>query len=201
MRHRRLDRRSWRGRQAACRRAACRRPSTTDGGGHPARRRRRGVRAVATEEEVSVRRIPPSGLGSQAAALLPSVAEGYGRSVSVPTEALQAAAHAAGDDMRSLRSHLERQGVSQDVAHLVAVMNQDTVGTAQFGMTVCVGDRVRRAEHVIGWWATKTGGYLAQQRRSSSNECWTTMTPAGNAKLAHQIDSELARLSRQAGVQ
>jgi hypothetical protein len=158
---------------------------------------RRAVRVVVTGGLVVVRRIAAAGLGSQAVALLPTVSEGYGRSVSLPTETLQAAASEAGDDARALHSALQRRGVSRDAAHLVAVMNRGAVSTAQFGVAVAVDDRrMRRGEEVIGWWANDSGGYLAEEHHSSSGESWTTIAPANTARLAGQIDRRLDILAR-----
>jgi ESX secretion-associated protein EspG len=149
---------------------------------------RRGVRVVVTANEVTIRRIPPSGLSAQAAALVPQVPEGYGRSATLLTAALRTATEAAGEDIRALRTHLERLGVSRDIAHLVAVMNQSPTATAQFAVSGTVHGRIRRAGHVIGWWSNTTGAYLAEEHRSLTGESWTTITPATTPKLTAQIN-------------
>jgi hypothetical protein len=159
---------------------------------------RRGVLVIAAEEQVSVHRISPHGLGGQAATLLPNVPAGHGRSVTVPTAMLEAATRDASDDLRLLHSALQRRGIRRDTAHLVTVMNQGVINTAQFGVTAATGDgrRMRRGDHVVGWWQNSSGGYLAEQHRSSSGESWTTIAPTDVVRLAQQIERQLDSLLR-----
>nr|WP_264085180.1 ESX secretion-associated protein EspG [Kibdelosporangium phytohabitans] len=158
---------------------------------------RRAVKLVVTGDQVVVRRIQPSGLAAQAVALLPVLREGHGRSVSLPTDALLAAASTVDGDAAALGSALSHAGVSPAVAHLVASMNTDVVSTAQFGVAVAARDRrMVRGDHVIGWWANDTGGYLAEQHRSSSGESWTTIAPTDSARLARQLDTLLKTVHR-----
>ncbi len=157
---------------------------------------RRAVKILLSGDRIQVRRIQPGGLADQAATLLPNLSAGQGRSVSVPTDALQAAAKEAGNDIAALQSALQRHGVSPAIAHLTAKMNADVVSTAQFSVAVATKDRrMRRGDHVIGWWANNTGGYLAEQHKSSSGESWTTIAPSDTARLARQIDRQLHLLT------
>ncbi|MFC0111339.1 ESX secretion-associated protein EspG [Kibdelosporangium aridum] len=158
---------------------------------------RRAVKVLLSGDRMQVRRIQPGGLADQAAMLLPNLSAGQGRSVSVPTAVLQAAAKEAGNDIAALRSALQSHGISPAIAYLIAKMNEDVVSTAQFSVAVATKDRrMRRGDHVIGWWATNTGGYLAEEHKSSSGESWTTIAPSDTARLARQIDRQLDLLIR-----
>jgi hypothetical protein len=145
---------------------------------------RRAVLIIQSGRQIVIRPARPAARGDQAARLLPDVPSGYGRSVSLPTETLRKAAAEAGQDTRSLETALQRHGVRRDSAHMIAVMNQRPIHTAQFGVTI---DRTR-GDHVIGWWRNESGGYLLEEHTSSSGEPWTTIAPADLPRIAHQID-------------
>jgi ESX secretion-associated protein EspG len=149
---------------------------------------RRAVLIIQSGQQVAVSLARPTRVGEQAARLLPDVPAGYGRSISTPTETLQKAAAEAGGDTRSLETALQRHGVRRDSAHMIAVMNQAPVHTAQFGVTINDNGRRHRGEHVIGWWRNESGGYLNQEHTSASGEPWTTVAPADPARMAGQID-------------
>jgi hypothetical protein len=150
---------------------------------------RRAVLMIHSGQQVAVRPARPIGLGDQAAQLLPETPAGYGRSVSIPTEALQKAAAEADGDIRSLETALQRHGVGRDSAHMIAVMNEAPIHTAQFGVTIRdETGRWRRGRHVTGWWRNDSGGYLTEEHLSASGEPWTTIAPADLARMAHQID-------------
>lgn len=155
---------------------------------------RRAVLIIQNGQTVTVRPARPTALSEQAVRLLPATPAGYGRSVSLPTETLRAAAAEAGAETRGLETALQRHGVSRDTAHLIAVMNQDPVYTAQFGVTFTdETGRRQRAEHVVGWWSTESGGYLVEEHTSTSGEPWTTISPTDLARLAQQIDRLTSR--------
>jgi hypothetical protein len=150
---------------------------------------RRAVLVIQNGHQIAVRRARPLGLGEQAARLLPDRPAGYGRSVSLPTKALKKAAAEAGEDGKALETALQRNGVRRDDAHMIAVMNQAPVHTAQFGVTV----NGNRGEHVLGWWCTESGGYLTEELPSTSGEPWTTLAPADLPRIATQIDRLVSR--------
>ncbi|TCO46619.1 ESAT-6 protein secretion system EspG family protein [Actinocrispum wychmicini] len=155
---------------------------------------RRAVQVIQSGQLVTVRPARPTALGDQVVRLLPAVSAGYGRSVSLPTEALRKAAAEAGTDPRKLETALQRHGIGRDNAHLIVVMNQDPLHTAQFGVTLTDDNgRRHRGEHVIGWWCNDSGGYLIEEHTSTSGEPWTTISPTDAARLARQIDRLVSR--------
>jgi hypothetical protein len=158
---------------------------------------RRGVQVTVTGEKAVVRRIVPIDLSAQAVRQLPDTPAGYGRSTNIPTQILQAATTAAGKDLQRLESELRQKGIPADTAHMIAVMNRHPVNTAQFGVTITRKGRAHRGDHVVGWWANDTGGYLAEEHRSLSGESWTTIAPADIPRLTQQIERRLTDLEQR----
>lgn len=114
---------------------------------------------------------------------LAGIAPGPGESVSVPSEALDAATTRAGDDMQRLADALSRRGVPYNQADLLTRMCRNHRHLAQFGATV--HDRTtgrKRSREVIALHATDQGWYLQLRRRG-----YVTITPATAAKLSAEI--------------
>lgn len=113
---------------------------------------------------------------------------GYGRSISVPLDALRAAEQRAAGDVRGLITQLEREGVPLAEAQLLATMFEDMSLRGQFGAQRLSRDgRLRRADRVVAIHDTPRGRYLFTTRPSADGRSWATVSPADNARVAASV--------------
>jgi hypothetical protein len=113
---------------------------------------------------------------------------GYGRSVSVPLDALKAADRDAEGDPKALIVELSDRDVPLADAQWLAGMCTGITGKGQFGVERAKGgERPRRANRVVAFHDTDRGRYLYLTRPSADRRVWATITPADNARIATAV--------------
>lgn len=149
----------------------------------------RGVLAVLRPDELTLQPISPAALARAAVALLPNLPAGPGHSVTVPSTALDAAAHAAGSAVDRFAAELRANGVRPDDATALVTMVRDADSLGQFG---AAGrdqwGRRTRADRVIGFFDTPRGRYLQVRSTTEHGEAWSTIAPTDQRRLVQQID-------------
>ncbi|SDO91340.1 EspG family protein [Actinopolyspora xinjiangensis] len=146
------------------------------------------VLVVKEEERLWLRPAAGSGLVREALSVLPEVPAGSGRSVSLPSADLDAAASESGDDLSVLRRALSSRGVRTDDAAVLAGMLEGVHASGQFGAAVRgVSTGRRRAEHVVGFFDSGQGRHVQLRRATSSGEAWSTIAPADRRGLVERV--------------
>ncbi|GAB3684388.1 ESX secretion-associated protein EspG [Saccharopolyspora tripterygii] len=159
----------------------------------------RAVLAVKDGEHLSFSPTSASGLPRAAVSRLPELAPGPGRSVSVPSAALDEAAAEVGDKAEQLLPALQRRGVRPDDAEALAGMVAGVVAQGQFGAAARLPHgRRERAERVVGFFDTALGRYAQLRTTSPSGEAWSTIAPADNRRLVGLVDELLAEVTGSA---
>lgn len=153
----------------------------------------RAVLAVKDGAAITTHPIAASGLPRQALSALPEAPAGPGRSVSVRSADLDAAAAECGDDVHGLTAALQARGVRRDDAAAVTDMVRGARSHGQFGAAARDhrGHRVR-AGHVVGVFDTDRGRYLQLRRSTPSGEEWSTLAPVDARRLLAQLEELLA---------
>ncbi|SFT48496.1 EspG family protein [Actinopolyspora lacussalsi subsp. righensis] len=150
------------------------------------------VLAVKDEQRLLLRPAATTGLAREALSVLPEIAAGSGRSVSLPSADLEAAAAEAGDDLPALRAALSARGVRADEADVLVGMLDGVHASGQFGAAVRRGAAARhRAEHVVGFFDSRAGRHVQLRRDTSSGEPWSTVAPVDRRGLVNRV-AELA---------
>ncbi|MBE9375184.1 ESX secretion-associated protein EspG [Saccharopolyspora sp. HNM0983] len=152
-----------------------------------------GVLVIKRDDALTLRPAAPGGLAREALSVLTGAPAGPGRSVSIPSTALDEAASAAGDDVSRLPQELQRRDVRGDDAQELARMVAAPTATGQFGAAVRNRSARRvRAGHVVGFFDTAQGRYLQLRRSSPSGQPWSTVAPVDERTLLGHV-SELLR--------
>ncbi|RRO12776.1 ESX secretion-associated protein EspG [Saccharopolyspora rhizosphaerae] len=154
------------------------------------------VLAVKDEDVLTFSPASASGLPRAAVSPLPDVPAGPGRSVSVPSDALDAAAEEVGEAVERLPAALQRRGVRSDDAEALAEMVAGAATRGQFG--VAARDRHgrrTRAERVIGFFDTALGRYVQSRTTSASGQAWSTIAPVNDRRLIGRLDELLAEVA------
>ncbi|WP_433870045.1 ESX secretion-associated protein EspG [Saccharopolyspora sp. CA-218241] len=156
----------------------------------------RAVLVVKEADRLEFRSAAASGLAREAVSVLPPAVAGPGRSVSLRSADLDAAAAEAGDGVERLPAALRRRGVRAEDAENLTGMVGEVTAQGQFG--VAARDRLgrrHRGAHTIGTFDNDYGRYLQLRRASPSGELWSTVTPADSRQLAAHLDELLATLA------
>jgi len=155
--------------------------------------------AVLSDDEVTLRRASVTGLAAAVLATLPAAAAGAGRSVAVPTEEFEKAAHGAQGTQEGFLKSLLEHGVRLEDAQALAEMIKDIAAMGNFGAAARdkLGRR-RRADRVVSFFDTEAGRYVQIRRPSQDGTLWTTISPADPRNLAHQVEELLAEIVREA---
>lgn len=141
--------------------------------------------AVLDGDEVWVIPARAAALPEAAVSVAGDLPAGLGRSVSVPAEVLAAAERDAGGDARSLITRLESYEMPLHEAHALAGMLAGMSLRGQFGVQRRDGDGVlRRGRRVVGLHDTPDGRYAFLTLPGADGTPWSTVTPAGNDRLA-----------------
>lgn len=141
------------------------------------------VLAIKENESLTLRPASPNGLPRETVSPLPPLPAGPGRSVSVRSTELDAAAADAGASPERLPAELRRRGVRADDADCLAEMVAGATSSGQFGAAARKRDRRERATRVVGFFDTAHGRYAQLRRRSPSGEDWSTIAPADGHRL------------------
>jgi hypothetical protein len=148
---------------------------------------RTGVSALAQREGDSVTVSACGSLPSTLVGIFPPAARGPGRACTAPTDALD------GVPLADIRPALVGAGVPAAEAALLARM---LAGTDHRGQVVALaGDRwgvLRRAGGVLGVLDAPRGRYLLTRSTAADGVEWTTVAPADERQLRHQIAELLA---------
>jgi ESX secretion-associated protein EspG len=144
--------------------------------------------AELSDEVVTLRRASESGLPSAALTVLPPIAAGPGRSVTLRTAEFEQAAANAGRNRDGFGTALLATGLRSDDAEALVEMIKDVAHTGNFG--AAARDRLgrrRRANRVVSFFDTEDGRYVQIRRPSVDGSLWTTISPADMRKLTHHV--------------
>ncbi|WP_307859786.1 ESX secretion-associated protein EspG [Actinokineospora baliensis] len=140
------------------------------------------VLATMTDTAITLSPADAADLPRYALSVLPPVAAGPGRSVTVPTADFEAAAPGP------LASGLRARGVREDDASALAEMITPLRAHGQFGAAVRDRwGRRRRADRVVSYFDTARGRYVQTRVIADSGEAWTTVSPADGRRLVQQV--------------
>ncbi|WP_344678625.1 ESX secretion-associated protein EspG [Saccharopolyspora taberi] len=151
--------------------------------------------AVKDGDTLTLRPAAASGLPREAASVLPQLGPGPGRSVSVRSSDLDAAADEAGADVEALEAALRRRGVRADDAETLTSMVGEAGPRGQFG--AAARDRLgrrSRAGHVVGFFDTAHGRYVQVRRESPSGDVWSTIAPVDSRRMTGHLEELLAEV-------
>ncbi|MDA3647825.1 ESX secretion-associated protein EspG [Saccharopolyspora indica] len=154
------------------------------------------VLVVKDGDELSLRSASASGLPREAISVLPQLPPGPGRSVSLRSGDLDAAAEEAGNNVEQLVAALQRRGVRADDAETLTGMVAGVAARGQFGAAARdrFGRRVR-ADRVVGFFDTAHGRYAQLRRESPSGDVWSTVAPADARRLTGHLEELLTEIT------
>ncbi|PRW62443.1 ESX secretion-associated protein EspG [Actinopolyspora mortivallis] len=156
------------------------------------------VLVVKEEDRVRVRPAATTGMPREALTVLPDLPAGEGRSVTLPSEALDAAAEEAADDPMALRDALYRRGVRAEDAEMLTGMLDGVNHRGQFGVAVRGRSGRRRGDHVVGFFDSAGGRYAQLRTPAPSGEPWSTITPVGHRGLLARVEELLLTTAERA---
>ncbi|WP_086821145.1 ESX secretion-associated protein EspG [Allokutzneria sp. NRRL B-24872] len=155
-----------------------------------------GVLAVLEGSHLRLRQIADFGLPRTALSVLPTLPAGTGRSITLPSSDLDAAAAQAGNSVESLEAALRQYGVRAEDANALSTVVGDVGDRGQFGVAARDSHGKRhRADRVIGFFDTPAGRYLQTRSASPSGVPWSTISPADVRRLTQHLDELLAELT------
>jgi hypothetical protein len=135
-----------------------------------------------TLDPVDIAALPRAALS-----LLPELPAGPGRSITVPSAELDAAA-AEAETAAELGWILRDHGLSPDEADELAAMVGNVRRRGQFG--AAARDRYgrrHRADRVVGFFDTPRGRYVQIRRAKRGGVAWSTVAPADERRLGQHI--------------
>lgn len=154
------------------------------------------VLAVKEHGTVTLRSVAATGLPRAALSLLPPRSAGPGRSVSVRSADLDAAAAEAGRNVEEVRDALVRRGVRPDDAETLFRMVGEADFRGQFGAAARTrSDKRIRAGHVVAFFDTPHGRYVQLRRESTPGDPWSTIAPADPRRMAGHVEDILAEVT------
>lgn len=158
------------------------------------------VLAVLDEHAVRLRPVPPDGLAQAIVQLLPAVAAGRGRSMTVPVDAYREvvesgggrSAHSGGSILQSNRAPDQ---VASDCRAMQRVLGQTRLGGGQVyaGMRTAFGQH-RKAPHPITYLDLKSGRWLTKQQSNGAGAVWVVLAPASPELLITELNGLLNAL-------
>jgi hypothetical protein len=154
--------------------------------------------AELSDGSVTLRRASATGLPAAALAVLPALAAGPGRSVTLRTADFEEAA-TAGGSREGFGNALLAGGLRGDDAEALAEMIKDVAHTGNFG--AAARDRLgrrRRADRVVSFFDTEDGRYVQIRRPSDDGTLWTTISPADLRRLTHHVTELLDETTAEA---
>lgn len=155
--------------------------------------------AELSDGSVTLRRASATGLPAAALSVLPALAAGPGRSVTLRTADFEEAAGGAGGTREGFAGALAATGLRGDDAEALAEMIKDVAHMGNFG--AAVRDRLgrrRRADRVVSFFDTEDGRYVQIRRPSDDGTLWTTISPADLRKLTHHVTELLDEITAEA---
>lgn len=153
------------------------------------------VLAVKDGDTLTLRPAAATGLPREAVSRLPALRAGPGRSVTLRSADLDAAAAEASDDIETLRTTLRRYGIRTDDAGTLTRMVGEVGARGQFGAAARDRrDRRIRAAHVVGFFDSPHGRYVQLRRESPSGDPWSTVAPVDSRRLIGHVEELLAQV-------
>jgi hypothetical protein len=152
----------------------------------------RGLLAVQDGRGLHLQPIATDGLASAIMSLLPGVARGTEKSVTVPLEQLISG---SGVDFLQRRGNGNGDGrasVDDDRKALARLHVQPRLRGGQIGANARNPMGGRSRSPVLSWFDTETGRYLTQATRGHDGRDWITIAPADQATLRHRLGEMLA---------
>ena len=128
--------------------------------------------------------------------MLPALPPGPGRSVTLRSADLDAAASESGDDLESLSAALRHRGIRGDDADALTHMVGEAGPRGQFG--AAARDRWNRrirSGRVVGFFDSPHGRYVQLRRESPSGDPWSTIAPVDLRTLIVHIDELLTEVT------
>lgn len=157
-----------------------------------ARRGRTAAFALVSVESVRVRAVDPDELVPTVVDLLPAHPTPRSRSVSLPADALDRAAEAAGSSAGRFQTLLRDSGLSWPDAHRVVAVLGAVRRMGQFGAARRErrdggwGPR-RRGGYVVAFYDTPDGRWQFTRRPSGDGRQWATLAPADRTRLTAAV--------------
>ncbi|SDX12053.1 EspG family protein [Amycolatopsis xylanica] len=152
----------------------------------------RGLFAVQDQRGLHLNPIEPDGMASAIISLLPPVARGTEKSVTVPLEELISG---SGIDFMARRGHGNGDGratADEDRKALAKLHAQPRLRGGQIGANARGRLGGRSRSPVLSWFDTETGRYFTQASRGRDGRDWITIAPADPAALRHRLGEMLA---------
>ncbi|WP_010305873.1 ESX secretion-associated protein EspG [Saccharopolyspora spinosa] len=156
-----------------------------------------GLLTIVDGDIVELTPIRGSSLAEAAVSVAGDMPPGPGRAVSLPNDILREASDYAGPDNPLLfTDELRALGIVPDDAADVANMADGMGIRGQFGVEACPnrGGKPERASRVVAFHDTGKGRYSHVVRPSGDGRRWSTIAPAGNARIAEYTRELLAEL-------
>lgn len=151
------------------------------------------VLAVKDGEIITLRWVSSAGLAREALSVLPTAPAGPGRSVTLRSSDLDAAARDAGNDVEALTGALRRRGVRAADIETLTTMTGEAGHRGQFGVAIREpGRRRHRGAHVVGYFDSPRGRYVQLRRESPSGDTWSTVAPVDHRSLLGHVEELLA---------
>jgi ESX secretion-associated protein EspG len=146
-----------------------------------------GVLAVQEGDQLTFRSADGMGLPRHTLSVLPAVAAGPGRSVTLPSKEFEAAARVA-TEPKDFEAALRDRGLRDADAEALRLMIGDVRQQGQFGGAARDkwGRRIR-TPRVISFFDTAAGRYLQVRKQSDSGEAWTTISPTDQKRLLQHL--------------
>jgi len=139
--------------------------------------------------------IAPDGLASAIISLLPAVARGTEKSVTVPLEQLLSG---SGVDFLQRRGPVGGDGrasMDEDRKALSRLHAQPRLRGGQIGANAKNRMGSRSRSPVLSWFDTETGRYFTQATSGHDGRDWITIAPADPATLRHRLGEMLTTAS------
>jgi hypothetical protein len=156
-----------------------------------------GLLTIVDGDIVELTAIRASSLAEAAVSVAGEMPPGPGRAVSLPNDILRQASDYAGpNNPLAFTDELRALGIAPDDAADIANMANGMGIRGQFGVETCRnrGGKPERADRVVAFHDTAKGRYSHVVRTSGDGRRWSTIAPAGNAKIVGYAKELLAEL-------
>lgn len=156
-----------------------------------------GLLTIVDGDIVELTPIRASSLAEAAVSVAGDMPPGPGRAVSLPNDILREASDNVGPNSPlAFTDELRALGIAPDDAADIANMANGMGIRGQFGVEACRnrGGKPERANRVVAFHDTAQGRYLHVVRPSGDGRRWSTIAPAGNARIAEYTRELLTEL-------
>jgi hypothetical protein len=154
-----------------------------------------GLLAVQDAVGLHLQPIAPDGLASAIISLLPGVARGTEKSVTVPLEQLLSGSGVDFLQRRGPATADGRASMDEDRKAIARLHAQPRLRGGQIGANAKNRMGSRSRSPVLSWFDTETGRYFTQATRGHDGRDWITIAPADPATLRHRLGEMLTTAS------